>query len=112
MPGPRHLLAHTASHLAPDPHPTTSRTSLPTTDGAAFGAAAGNGAASSAGTRRGDDAAAFFRENGFVKLESYFSPAESARMVAPVADAHDGPLSPVVSEPGPPSWLTFCCAGL
>ena len=112
MPAPRRLLAHTASHLAPDPHPTTSRTSLPTTDGAAFGAAAGDGAASSAGTRRGDDAAAFFRENGFVKLESYFSPAESARMVSPVADAHDGPLSPVVSEPGPPSWLTFCCAGL
>ena len=93
------MLARTASHLAPDPHPTPTAASLPTTDGAAAGVPA-------------DDAAVFFRENGFVKLESYFSPAESERMAAPVADAHDGPLSPVVSEPGPPSWLTFCCAGL
>ena len=93
MPGPRRL-AHTASHLAPNPTPTAS---LPTTDGAAAGVPA-------------DDAAAFFRENGFVKLESYFSPAESERMVAPVADAHDGPLSPVVN-PRPPS-LAERCAGL
>ena len=97
MPGPRRLLAHTASHLTPPTHPTPTANNLPTADGAAAGVPA-------------DDAAAFFRENGFVKLEDYFSPAESARMVAPVADAHDGPLSPVVN-PRPPS-LAERCAGL